>query len=490
MLLAGILLGLVLGLLAGGRLGNLADVRIRWLGLLFGAVAVRFVTEWALVRSIPGVEALRVPLLAAGYAGLLLALWANRRLPGMAVAFVGVLLNAAAILVNGGWMPVWEPSLAAAGFGLADLDRLHVLLPGPLDLTFLLRAGPIGDVIPLPLPVLRNVLSIGDVVLSLGLAAFVLATLLRDTIPEADEAGTEGLAAVVPLGGVGTARLDRSELLPESLRSPLRVAAETGLVEPSGASSGAGVASATGGAAPTATSATTGATGGLPGLLAPGAALDRATVLGGTGLTLPVGSPAARAARPLPRPEHVGRADRLRRHPAVRLALDGRFTALWVAAFVSLLGDRLHQVALAFLVLGITGSPLAVGLVFVAATLPNLLLGPIAGALVDRWDLKRTLVASDLLRAVLVVLIPVAAAVDIRLVYPLVFLLTCVSIFFRPARAAVLPRLVREEDLLTANSAMWVGETLADVLGYPLAGLSSPSSSPASASSGARRSSS
>ena len=100
-----------------------------------------------------------------------------------------------------------------------------------------------------------------------------------------------------------------------------------------------------------------------------------------------------------------------------------------------------------------------------------LLLGPIAGALVDRWDLKRTLVASDLLRAVLVVLIPVAAAVDIRLVYPLVFLLTCVSIFFRPARAAVLPRLVREEDLLTANSAMWVGETLADVLGYPLAGL-------------------
>ena len=62
MLLAGILLGLVLGLVAGGRLGNLADVRIRWLGLLFGAVAVRFVTEWALVRSIPGVEALRVPL--------------------------------------------------------------------------------------------------------------------------------------------------------------------------------------------------------------------------------------------------------------------------------------------------------------------------------------------------------------------------------------------------------------------------------------------
>jgi MFS family permease len=46
-----------------------------------------------------------------------------------------------------------------------------------------------------------------------------------------------------------------------------------------------------------------------------------------------------------------------------------------------------------------------------------------------------------------------------------------VSIFFRPARQAILPRIVPEEDLLSANSAMWVGETLADVVNYPLAGL-------------------
>ena len=45
------------------------------------------------------------------------------------------------------------------------------------------------------------------------------------------------------------------------------------------------------------------------------------------------------------------------------------------------------------------------------------------------------------------------------------------SIFFRPARAAVLPRIVPNDDLLPANSAMWVGETLADVINYPLAGL-------------------
>ena len=60
---------------------------------------------------------------------------------------------------------------------------------------------------------------------------------------------------------------------------------------------------------------------------------------------------------------------------------------------------------------------------------------------------------------------------NILLVYPLVFLITSISIFFRPARVAVLPRIVREDELLTANSAMWVGETFADIIGYPLAGI-------------------
>ena len=52
-----------------------------------------------------------------------------------------------------------------------------------------------------------------------------------------------------------------------------------------------------------------------------------------------------------------------------------------------------------------TGSPLSTGLVFVAATLPNLLLSPIAGTFVDRWDHKETLIVSDILRAAIVLLI-------------------------------------------------------------------------------------
>jgi MFS family permease len=66
---------------------------------------------------------------------------------------------------------------------------------------------------------------------------------------------------------------------------------------------------------------------------------------------------------------------------------------------------------------------------------------------------------------------PIAASINIWLVYPLAFVLTTISIFFRPARVAILPRLVREDELLTANSALWIGETMADVIGFPLAGL-------------------
>ena len=105
------------------------------------------------------------------------------------------------------------------------------------------------------------------------------------------------------------------------------------------------------------------------------------------------------------------------------------------------------------------------------STIPNLIFSPVAGTLVDRWDQKQVLVVSDLLRAALVLLVPVAVLINVWLAYPLVFLITTVSIFFRPARVAILPRIVDERDLLSANSAMWVGETIADVINYPIAGL-------------------
>jgi DHA3 family macrolide efflux protein-like MFS transporter len=440
MLIGGIVLGLIAGLLAGGSILNLASVRLRWIAVLFLAVIVRFGTEWAIGNKIEIANDLRLPLYATSFGLLLTGLWVNRLHPGLSLAFIGILLNTIAVVANGGFMPVWPQSLEAAGFNATSLSGFHVLLQrDALTADFLLHAGPLGDVLPIPIPYVRNVASIGDLFLTAGLGFFLFATVLRS--PEQArvedtrraEPPTEGLAASTLLSrGVRATDLGR------------RVKPATGLAS--------GFANA--------------------------AVLDRPLILGGrgAGLSAPGSSGSAALAAALEEIEPaVGTAaevaERLRRHPYVRLALNSSFSSLWVGQLISLFGDRVHQIALAFLVAAVTNSPIAVAFVFVAAALPNLFLSPIAGTYVDRWDQKDVMVVSDLLRAAIILLIPIAAVSNVLLVYPLIFAVTSISIFFRPARVAALPRIVREDELLTANSAMWIGETIADVIGYPLAAV-------------------
>ena len=108
---------------------------------------------------------------------LLVALWANRGYPGMSLAFIGILANAVVILVNGGYMPIYLPSLAARRVSTRPTSRpsLHTIMPPALDASFLLHLGPFADVIPIPFPIIQNVASIGDVFLTLGLAFFLFA---------------------------------------------------------------------------------------------------------------------------------------------------------------------------------------------------------------------------------------------------------------------------------------------------------------------------
>jgi DHA3 family macrolide efflux protein-like MFS transporter len=468
MLILGILLGLLLGLLSGGRITNLAAIQLRWVGLLFAAVVVRFGTELLLNQGVEIVDALRLPLLALGFGLLLTGLWVNRSYPGLSLAFVGILSNAAVIIVNGGYMPIWATSLEAAGISEDQItSALHVVVPGSAS-DFLVNLLVLGDVIPIPFA--QNVASLGDLFLTLGLAFFLFAGVVR--VPSALEEHEEA-AAREGLTGLATAtRLSRTAgattIAPETGLAPSLV--ETASLERSmvlGAKS-AGLASPA--LAP------------LPGVFEREPELVELT---GAGLAEP-GTPTGSGERgvaasvsvpttalppialPRPSPETMAR---VRRHPYVRLALNGSFSALWAGQVISVFGDRIHQVALAAVVLITTGSVLASALVFVAATLPNLLLSPIAGTLVDRWDHKDVLVVSDLLRAATVLLVPIAAVTNVLLVYPLVFLITTISLFFRPARIAILPQIVREDELLSANSAMWVGETLADIVGWPLAAV-------------------
>jgi MFS family permease len=98
-------------------------------------------------------------------------------------------------------------------------------------------------------------------------------------------------------------------------------------------------------------------------------------------------------------------------------------------------------------------------------------LGPLAGVLVDRWDRRRTMIACDLVRAALVLAVPVAFEVHIGLVYAIAFAIATVTLLFRPAKTAIIPAVVGDRDLVTANSAMSVPETAADLIGFPIAGM-------------------
>ena len=168
MLIAGIALGLLLGLLLGGRIERLADIRLRFLPLLFLGVILRFGTEALLAYDVPIVNELRLPLFGLAYGLLLITLWQNRAYPGLALAFVGVASNALVIMVNGGYMPVWLPAYEASGLSGPLGTVLHTPLPATLGSEFLLHLGPLGDLIPLPLPPFQNVASIGDLFLTAG----------------------------------------------------------------------------------------------------------------------------------------------------------------------------------------------------------------------------------------------------------------------------------------------------------------------------------
>lgn len=147
------------------------------------------------------------------------------------------------------------------------------------------------------------------------------------------------------------------------------------------------------------------------------------------------------------------------------------FASLWASELISTLGDRVHRVALAALVYQLTGSLTETGIAFMATALPDLFLGLIAGALVDRWDRRRAMIACDLLRVPPVLLIPLVAQIHLWLVYLLLLIVNTLSIVFRPAKTALIPSIVRPEELNAANSISSITENTSDVLGYPLAGI-------------------
>jgi MFS transporter, DHA3 family, macrolide efflux protein len=129
------------------------------------------------------------------------------------------------------------------------------------------------------------------------------------------------------------------------------------------------------------------------------------------------------------------------------------FRTLWLAQFVSVFGDFLAVFAVISLItFRWHGTPIQVTTVIIAYMLPLALIGPVAGVFVDHWNVKRVMIASDLIRAALILgLVFVHDFVQICAIF---VLLSAVSSFFAPAQSVTLRTIVPPEGLLAANALM------------------------------------
>jgi len=146
------------------------------------------------------------------------------------------------------------------------------------------------------------------------------------------------------------------------------------------------------------------------------------------------------------------------------------YRRLWAARTVSQWGDVFATVALALLVLRLTGSALGVSGVVLAEIVPVLLLAPLAGTLVDRLPRVRVMVAADLFRAALAAVLPLLDG-HVSAVYTVAFALAAGNVLFSPAAGSALPTLVDDAQLVPANSGIWTAAVLSQIVLAPLAGL-------------------
>src|ERR1051325_2786174 len=109
------------------------------------------------------------------------------------------------------------------------------------------------------------------------------------------------------------------------------------------------------------------------------------------------------------------------------------FRYLWVGQLISSMGSALTALAASILIYRVTGSALSVGLMLIATSGPTGLIGWFEGVFVDRFDRKRIILISDLLRAILIFLIPFLIPLNINWLYVIVGLTSAITQFFDSA---------------------------------------------------------
>ncbi len=146
---------------------------------------------------------------------------------------------------------------------------------------------------------------------------------------------------------------------------------------------------------------------------------------------------------------------------------------LWTGKLVSGLGDRMYAIAIAWWILELTNSPAIMGLYLLSATLPMVLLGLVAGAVIDKSNLKHVLILADVLRGLGITLLGIlylSNRLTLTSVFGVTVVVSLASAFFNPAVTSIVPRIVSKSKYGSANSLIQLVDGIAKVAG-PFAGV-------------------
>jgi MFS family permease len=150
------------------------------------------------------------------------------------------------------------------------------------------------------------------------------------------------------------------------------------------------------------------------------------------------------------------------------------FLLLWLAQISSTLGTHFYNIGVMVVIFDQTGSALQAAGVLIGRTLPQVFLGPVVGAIVDRYPRKRVLIAIEVAR-VLLVLLSLLLIGDrggnVWAIYALVAGLSVAETFYRPAQMSMLPSLARKHELVHANSLINGTNYGAMAISYALGGV-------------------
>jgi len=147
------------------------------------------------------------------------------------------------------------------------------------------------------------------------------------------------------------------------------------------------------------------------------------------------------------------------------------FALLWLGQTLSRLGDFVYEIALSWWILEKTGSAELMGLMWVFVITPSVLLLLLGGAVVDRFPRVRLMLISDLGRALAVLIVAVLASLDqLQLwhIYVTSFFFGMVDAFFTPAYNAMIPQIIPEQDLPSANALTSISANLGRIIGPAL----------------------